>query len=276
MYRWWVCDIVSWWTPYQLQSRKHETSGHILYIYMCIHTITTLHPGLRLINWAYNPGMIPPFLDTLQTKQNALSNLIQAQIGRRDPHEHPRAKGRSPLSYRRRQWMVPAARGSGPSVGTPGSLHPGESLPRKGSRRTGSVQRGGHGVPCWTGSCPRWQNQKLLACEEARLDFLVLFQCFSSHTLENCAYKWPLSVQCRPTTTIVAEGPTLPMLHDADLLFLFFPLGYICLDTERGEWDNRLVRNRGSVWSRVVLGCKDRLYHVEVALDIDDVYKVRD
>ena len=42
---------------------------------VCIHTTTTLHPGLRLINWAYNPGMIPPFLDTLQMKQNTLSNL---------------------------------------------------------------------------------------------------------------------------------------------------------------------------------------------------------
>ena len=184
---------------------------------MCVYiTTTTLHPGLRLINWAYNPGMIPPFLDTLQMKQNTLSKLAREvwQMARNssrhrlvegDPHEHLRAKGRSPLSYRSRQWMVPAARGSGPSVGTPGSLHPGESLPRtKGSRRTGSVQRGGHGVPCWTGSCPRWQNQKL-TCEEARLDFLVLFQCFSSHTLDNCAYKWPLSVQCRHYMTLLPQ-----------------------------------------------------------------------
>ena len=145
-----------------------------IYIYMCVcvvcvcmHTTTTLQPGLRLINWAYNPGIVwSPYFWThfkrnkarCQTCAWSLTNgpkLIQAQIGRRDPHEHLRAKGRSPLSYRRRQWMVPAARGSGPSVGTPGSLHPGESLPRtKGSRRTGSVQRGGHGVPCWTGSCP--------------------------------------------------------------------------------------------------------------------------
>ena len=46
------------------------------------------------------------------------------------------------------------------------------------------------------------------------------------------------------TATIVVEGPQLSMLqHDAYLLFLSFPFGYICLDTERDEWDNQLVSN---------------------------------